>query len=147
MAGGGASSGGRAADADSSSGNQNWPGERLGRPRYGPQSVGRLGRRIAGIVIDFVISGLIYAGFFFGSRWASLIIFALMQYVFLVLVNGSIGHLLVGLRVTPLKGGWVGLWRPAVRTILLCLFVPAVVWDRDQRGLHDVLSGLVVVRI
>ncbi|WP_414172416.1 RDD family protein [Clavibacter tessellarius] len=38
------------------------------------------------------------------------------------------------------------LWRPALRTVLLCLVVPAVVWNADQRGLHDVFSGTVLVR-
>ncbi|THG33570.1 RDD family protein [Naasia lichenicola] len=125
---------------------QAFPGERLGRPRLGPQSVARPGRRIAGILIDFGVSFAVYALFFFGDQWASLIIFAVLQYVFITLFSGSIGHLAAGLRVTPLRGGWCGLWRPALRTILLCLFVPAVIWDRDQRGLHDVLSGLVIVR-
>mgnify|MGYP007095266205 CR=1 FL=1 len=38
-------------------------------------------------------------------------------------------------------GGWVGLWRPIVRTALLCLVIPAVIWDADQRGLHGGLGG------
>jgi hypothetical protein len=32
------------------------------------------------------------------------------------------------------------------RTLLLMLVVPAVVWDRDGRGLHDRLSGTVELR-
>ena len=146
MATGRAGSGGGERDDSAANGAQDWPGERLGRPRYGPQSVGRPGRRIAGILIDFAIAYLIYVVFFFDSQFASLVTFAILQYVFIVLFSGSIGHLLVGLRVTPLRGGWCGLWRPALRTVLLCLFIPAVIWDRDQRGLHDVLSGLIVVR-
>jgi uncharacterized RDD family membrane protein YckC len=34
-----------------------------------------------------------------------------------------------------------------VRTILLMLLIPAVIWDRDQRGLHDRLARTAVVRV
>jgi len=33
-----------------------------------------------------------------------------------------------------------------VRSALLCLVIPAVVWDRDGRGLHDTAAGTVLVR-
>jgi hypothetical protein len=48
--------------------------------------------------------------------------------------------------VVPLTGGYLGLWRPFARTALLCVVIPAVIWDRDQRGLHDRLIGTVLVR-
>ena len=72
--------------------------------------------------------------------------FAVAQYVFLITANGSLGHLLLGMRVVPLSGGYLGLWRPLARTTLLCLVIPAVVWDADQRGMHDRLVGTVLVR-
>ena len=75
-----------------------------------------------------------------------LAIFAVMQYVLIVTLGGSVGHVVLGMRVRPLTGGYVSLWRPALRTVLLCLVVPAVVWNADQRGLHDVFSGTVLVR-
>ena len=34
----------------------------------------------------------------------------------------------------------------AVRTVLLCLAIPAVVTDSSGRGLHDKLAGTVIVR-
>jgi uncharacterized RDD family membrane protein YckC len=40
----------------------------------------------------------------------------------------------------------VGFARGAVRTALLCLVIPAVVWDADGRGLHDKAAGTVIVR-
>jgi len=64
-----------------------------------------------------------------------------------VIVSGSLGHLIVRLRVVPLAGGYPGLWRPAVRTVLLSLPIPALIWDRDQRGLHDKAAGTVLVRV
>jgi hypothetical protein len=33
-----------------------------------------------------------------------------------------------------------------VRTLLLVLVVPALIWDRDYRGLHDRAANSVVVR-
>lgn len=136
---------------------QRWPGERLGLPEEGPRSIGRIGRRILAIVIDWGLATLIAVAFFNYDPWAlpaemglthfaPMLIFAIAQIVFLTLVNGSVGHLIAGLRVVPLAGGWVGWWRPWVRTILLCLVIPAVIWDRDQRGLHDRAAGTVLVR-
>ena len=50
------------------------------------------------------------------------------------------------MRVVPIAGGWVGLWRPIVRTLLLVIVVPALIWDSDQRGFHDKVAGTVLVR-
>jgi hypothetical protein len=49
--------------------------------------------------------------------------------------------------VVPLTGGWVGLRRPIVRTLLLVLVLPALVWDSDQRGFHDKVAGTVLIRV
>ncbi|MET0589624.1 MAG: RDD family protein [Naasia sp.] len=129
-----------------SSASADYPGRRLGRPESGPGSVARTGRRIAALAIDFVLSFLVYLAFFFGSDFASLLIFAISQIVLVTLLGGGVGHLLLGLRVVRLDGTWVGWWRPTLRTVLLCLLVPAVIWDRDQRGLHDVFAGTVLIR-
>ena len=123
-----------------------YPGQRLGLPNSGPRSVGRLGRRVAAIVIDWGAAVILSVAFFHYDPWATLAIFAVAQVVFLLLVNGSPGHLIMGMRVVPIAGGYLGVWRPIVRTILLCLLIPAVIWDRDQRGMHDRLSGTVLVR-
>lgn len=128
------------------SADQRWPGERLGLPETGPRSIGRIGRRILALVIDWGLAVLISVAFFNYDPWANLLIFAITQIVFLTLLNGSIGHLILGMRVVPLAGGWIGWWRPWVRTVLLCLVIPAVIWDRDQRGLHDKAAGTVLVR-
>jgi uncharacterized RDD family membrane protein YckC len=124
-----------------------WPGDRLGRPQTGVGSIARPGVRIAAILIDFAIAGAIYALFFFGSSSASLIAFVVLQYVFIAAFGGSIGHLLLGMRVVKLDNTWAGLWRPALRTVLLAVLIPAVIWDADQRGLHDVFAGTVLIRV
>jgi hypothetical protein len=123
-----------------------WPGKRLGLPQSGPRSVARLGRRILALLIDWGTAILVSVAFFNYDPWATLTIFAVAQIVFLLTVNGSIGHLLLGMRVVPTAGGYLGPWRPFARTALLCILVPAVIWDRDQRGMHDRLIGTVLVR-
>ena len=123
-----------------------WPGRQFGLPATGPRSIARFRRRLAAFAIDAALVALISYAFFGYERPASLAVFAILQIVFLVLVSGGIGHLLLGMRVVPLKPGWIGIWRPVVRTLLLSLFVPALVTDRDGRGLHDRLAGTVVVR-
>lgn len=123
-----------------------WPGRRLGLPESGPRSIARPGRRFLALAIDWGTAIIISVAFFSYDAWATLAIFAVAQAVFLLTANGSVGHLLLGMRVVPIAGGYLGVWRPFVRTILLCLVIPAVIWDRDQRGMHDRLIATVLVR-
>lgn len=123
-----------------------WPGRGLGLPESGPRSIARVGRRIAALAIDWGAAILVSVAFFSYEALATLAIFALVQVVFLLTINGSPGHLILGMRVVPVKGGYLGILRPFARTALLCLVVPAVIWDRDQRGMHDRLAGTVLVR-
>ncbi len=131
---------------------QRWPGERLGLPESGPRSLARPGRRIAALAIDWAIASAISIAFFASGPWQTngfitLALFAGIQLVFLLVLNGGIGHLLLGMRVVPLSPGRLAPWRALVRTLLVCLFVPAVIWDADQRGVHDRLAGTLLVRV
>lgn len=128
-----------------------WPGERLGLPASGPHSVARVGRRVAALLIDWAIAvGL--TCLIFGYTLLNydglvvLAVFVVLQWVQLAVLGWSIGHGLLGLRLITITGGWVGLWRPFVRSLLLGLALPALVWDSDQRGFHDKLAGTVLIR-
>jgi uncharacterized RDD family membrane protein YckC len=123
-----------------------YPGERLGMPESGRGSVGRLGRRLAGVAIDWAIAVLLSVAFFRYDPVATLVIFVVLQIAFIPTIGGSLGHRIVGLRVAPLAGGYVGLWRPILRSVLLAIVIPAVVWDSDQRGFHDKIAGTILVR-
>lgn len=123
-----------------------YPGERLGLPETGSGSIARPGRRILALIVDWAIASLLSFAFFHYDSWATLGIFALLQYVFIPTIGGSIGHRVLGLRLVALNGTWVGLWRPLVRTVLLCVVIPAVVWDSDQRGFHDKVAGTALLR-
>jgi hypothetical protein len=125
-----------------------WPGKRLGLPEAGPRSIGRFGRRLGALVLDW---GMSYGIAFLlvgpnPNEFVILGIFGVLQVVALLIFNGSIGHLILGLRLVPLVPGYLGAWRPFVRTILLMLFIPAVIYDKDQRGLHDRWAGTILVR-
>lgn len=131
---------------------QRWPGERLGLPASGPRSIARPGRRIAALVVDWAIATALSLALFSTGPWqtngfVTLALFAGIQLVFLLLANGGVGHLIFGMRVVPLTPGRLAPWRALVRTVLVCLFVPAVIWDADQRGLHDRLAGTLLVRV
>ena len=39
-----------------------------------------------------------------------------------------------------------GLVRALVRTLLLAIVLPAVIWDKDQRGFHDRIAGTMILR-
>lgn len=128
-----------------------WPGERLGLPRSGPHSVGRVGRRVTALVIDWAIA-VALACLIWGytllnyDGFVVLAVFIVLQSIQLAALGGSAGHLIVGLRLITLTGERVGPWRPIVRSVLLGLAVPALVWDSDQRGFHDKIAGTVLIR-
>jgi len=124
---------------------ESYPGQRLGLPRDGAGSVARVGRRIGALAFDYGAAYLI-SGFFAFDPLAILAIFGAIQIVFLPTLQASPGHRIFGLRLQLVGGGWVGLWRPIIRTILLIVVIPAVIWDADQRGLHDKAAGTVLVR-
>lgn len=130
-------------------GGQAYPGERLGRPAQGPGSVGRFGRRLVGIGVDWLVALLIAGGLLRPLGWGQFapLTVLLAEHVLLVgTVGTSIGHRLVGLRVERLGGGPAGPGPAVLRSVLLCLGLPALIWDRDQRGLHDRYAGTLVVR-
>lgn len=128
-------------------------GERLGLPEDGPRSIAPTGRRLGALFIDWGASVLIAYGLISGGElrsagdWA-LGVFLLLSLLTVGTVGSTPGKRLLGLRVVSVEGlGRLAPWRAAVRTVLLGLAIPALVWDRDGRGLHDRLSGAVQVRI
>lgn len=115
-------------------------------PQIGPGSIGRPGRRLLGFAIDWGIAIGVSSIFFSYDPAANLIIFVILQIAFIPTIGASIGHRLVGLRIISIHGGWVGLWRPIVRSVLLGIALPALVWDSDQRGFHDKIAGTALIR-
>lgn len=133
-------------DGPPPSGVQRWPGERLGLPAHGPGSIARPGRRVAAICIDWALCSLIGYAFLGGSEFGILGVFAVEQLLLVGTLGASVGHRIMGLRLVRRYGGPAGLPAVVVRTVLLCLVIPAVVFDADQRGLHDRAAGTMLIR-
>lgn len=77
----------------------------------------------------------------------TLAIFALEQWILTATVGSSFGHRLCGLRLIRLDGKAIGVWRSLLRVGAVLLVLPALIWDADNRGLHDKLAGTALVRI
>ena len=123
-----------------------YPGRRLGLPQTGQGSVARFGRRLLALCIDWALSLLIARGLAGGNEWATLGIFTLENVLLVGTAGQTIGHRLLGLHLVRLDGAAPGVLRALGRAVLLSLAVPALIWDRDQRGLHDRFMGTVLLR-
>ena len=130
-----------------------YPGSRLGMPQRGPGSIARFGRRLVGVMIDWLLCSLVAAALWGYSitggdsgSFKPLVIFAVQHLILVGTIGFTIGHRVVGLRVVRLGGGLPGFVPALARTILLVLAIPALIWDRDDRGLHDKVAGTVVIR-
>lgn len=123
-----------------------YPGERFGLPEQGSGSVARVPRRLLGLTVDWLACVLVSNVLADGDPWATLGIFAVLNVLTLGTVGATPGQALLGLRLRRLDGGWAGPLPALIRTVLLCLVVPAVIYDRDQRGLHDRAARTVLLR-
>ncbi|MGW4234354.1 RDD family protein [Streptomyces sp. NBC_01102] len=127
-------------------------GERLGLPQEGPGSVAPLGRRFGALFIDWSVCMVIAYGLLArgdqqaAGNWA-LGVFLVLSLLTVGTIGSTPGKRILGLRVISEDGGRLGAGRVIVRTVLLLLVIPALVWDRDSRGLHDRLGRAVQVRI
>ncbi|TDB86981.1 RDD family protein [Actinomadura sp. KC216] len=130
------------------------PGERLGLPKSGSGSVASYSRRLVALFLDWVLALLVASllARSFGwepaerSMWTT-VIFAVYAWLSIAFVGVTIGKRLCGIHVARLDGRPVGLGWALARTVLLVLVVPALIWDRDYRGLHDRASNTAVVNI
>ncbi|GAB77261.1 RDD family protein [Austwickia chelonae] len=132
---------------------EGYPGERLGLPEHGPGALGRLSRRCPALVIDWALCQLIAVGLLehqigqggIGS-FTPLLVFLIENLLLVGTIGTTVGHRICGLRVIPIGGAYTGPVRALWRTVLLCLVIPAVVWDRDGRGMHDRWAGTLIIR-
>lgn len=122
----------------------------------------KLGRRLLGVAIDWVLCLLISSAFFpegdtaalapiervlvAGDPVATLVIWMVQHLVLVATLGTTVGHRIVGLRVVREDNApWVGVVRAFARTVLLAAVIPAVVWGPDGRGLHDRAAGTMIV--
>ncbi len=112
------------------------------------------GRRVLALGIDWALS-MLAAGAFLGqdvwrgagtAAWLPLLLFGLEVVVLTALVGGSAGQLVTRVVVRRTAGQPLDLLRAVVRTLLICLVIPPVIYNRDQQGLHDLAVDSIALR-
>jgi len=118
-------------------------------PRYPRVSQGR---RMLGVLIDWLMSYAIAIGFFveFGEPSMGAVVFLIftVQYLIFTMLGGATpGHRIMGLKVVRFSDG--GMPTPVqalIRTSLLVLIITAITFDQYGRGINERLSNKVLVK-
>ena len=111
-----------------------------GLPPNLPGEVAGFGRRVGALAIDWLVSTgvallLVGASGYLSNQasLATLLVFAIEVTLLTWLMGASFGQRL-------------SLGRALLRTLLICLVIPAVVMDSYGRGLHDKAVDSIVIR-
>ena len=131
-----------------------YPGQRLGLPAEGPRSVASWTRRLVALVIDWFASRLVAGLLVGGTVWTGngaeqlwvFAVFIVEASVLTALLGGSFGQLVARVAVVHLDGRPVTVLEGLVRTVLICLVIPPLVFNADQRGLHDLAVKTITLR-
>ncbi|OBI41771.1 transporter [Mycobacterium kyorinense] len=131
-----------------------YPGETLDLPERGPGSLARMGRRLAALLVDWLLAyGLAALGLTLGLvspgqlSTTVLVIWLVLGMIAVRLFEFTPGQFALGLRVKSVDGRMhVGLGRAALRGVLIAVVIPALFVDIDGRGLQDRVTGTAVVR-
>ena len=118
----------------------------LGVPEYASWP-----RRIAALALDWAASTLVAIGILglgdysrpgSNASWVVLGIFAAEVTLLTTLTAGSFGQLIVRVRVLTTEGKPLSLLLALVRTLLICVVIPPLIFKPDSgRGLHDLWTG------
>ncbi len=133
---------------------QGYPGETFGLPERGPGSLVGMGRRLAALMVDWLLGyGLAALGMSFGlisprvMSTAILLIWLVLGLLAVRLFSFTPGQFALGLRVASIDDRLhVGLGRAAARGVLIAFVIPALFVDVDGRGIQDRVTGTAVVR-
>jgi hypothetical protein len=131
-----------------------YPGERLGLPLSGPGSIGRFGRRVAALCVDWLLAyGLAALAMTLGLvslaalSTAVLVIWLVIGAISVPLFGFTPGQLVLDLKVMSVDNrARVGYGRALARGLLITLVIPALFTDSDLRGLQDLATKTAVVR-
>jgi uncharacterized RDD family membrane protein YckC len=110
------------------------------------------GRRMLGVLIDWLMSYAIAIGFFveFGDSSMGAVVFLVFtaQYLIFAALGGATpGHRIVGLKIVRFSdGGMPTPLQALIRTSLLIIILTAVTFDQNGRGINERLSNTVLVR-
>jgi hypothetical protein len=131
-----------------------YPGEALGLPKQGPGSLAGMGRRLAALMLDWLIAyGLAALAMEFGLFRASmlatavLVIWFVLGVVALRLFSFTPGQYACRLLVRSVDQRiHVGTGRAIARGLLIAFVVPALFVDSDGRGIQDRVTATALVR-
>ena len=110
------------------------------------------GRRMLGVLIDWLMSYAIAIGFFveFGESSMGAVVFLIFtaQYLLFAALGGATpGHRVVGLKIVRFSdGGMPTPLHALIRTGLLVLILTAITFDHNGRGINERLSNTVLIR-
>ena len=113
-------------------------------------------RRILALLVDWLACYAVAAlavglGLVDGNPYGiyTMALFILETTVFTALVGGSFGKLMTRLRVVRADGSGapVDLLHALLRSVLVCLVIPPLVFRPDGRGLHDMAAGTATVTL
>ena len=131
-----------------------YPGDRIGLPQTGRGSVAGQGEKLGAFLLDLIVAGVVaFLAVRPHSQQSYQIENAIADGVFVLLTAGglvlsgrTIGMRLLNLQVVRLDGKRMG-WRSLPRQILVGLLVPAIIVNKDRRGLHDQWLRTTVVHV
>lgn len=128
-------------------------GERMGLPETGPGSLAPTTRRVAALVIDWLLAagiGLLLVNVWDGApdqATANVLVWVLISVVSVWLFAFTPGMAALGMGVVrvdaPVR---VGLGRSFFRVLLTVFIMPPLVTDIDGRGLQDRATQTAVIR-
>ncbi len=145
---------GSARESGDSGPSQGYPGQPLGLPEHGSGSLAGLGRRLAALLVDWLLAyGLAALGMTLGLislpalSTAVLVIWLVLGVLAVRLFQFTPGQFALGLRVASVDQRLlVGLGRATARGVLIAFVIPALFVDVDGRGIQDRVTGTAVVR-
>lgn len=127
---------------------QSFPGEWLGLPAGGPGAVAGLGRRMAALLVDWLMSmgiaALIINVFSLAQSMSTitLVVWFFVGVAAVSIFSFTPGQLVAGIQVARVDAAArVGFVRALVRTFFILFVFPAIISDHDGRGMHDRATG------
>lgn len=123
-----------------------WPGRRLGLPQTGAHSLATAWRRFLALLIDWFMCLLIANLIGSDNPLLAPAIFAVENILLVATLGYTVGHRILGIEVRRLDGHVPGFAKATIRALLVVLVIPAVIFDRDHRGIHDLAAGTVILR-
>ncbi len=99
---------------------------------------------LANLAAVIMVGGQVWE-FEAGLTWVPLVCWFGMVWLATAFTGASLGQWMLRIRIIRLTGGQVGVVWAAVRTVLILLVIPPLVFDKDRRGLHDVASNTAAV--